>query len=77
LDSGYKLTDLKTYDFEEEIKTTLGSSLHNFHGYVNSSIESLIYSWNEEGKEEDKFLSILDQPSDSAKLIMLGKKISN
>jgi hypothetical protein len=47
LDYGYKFTDIEDHNFEDEIKTGLGASLHNFHVYVDSSIEVWISCWNE------------------------------
>jgi hypothetical protein len=47
LDYGYKFTDLENRGFEDEIETGLGAALHNFHVYVDSSIEVWISRWNE------------------------------
>jgi hypothetical protein len=47
LESNYDFTELKNREFVKEIKLSVGSSLHEFHMYVNSSIENWIKGWNE------------------------------
>jgi hypothetical protein len=50
-ESGYGLqVALSNKEFVEEIRNTLGSSLHKFHRYVDNRIENWIREWNEEGE---------------------------
>jgi hypothetical protein len=46
LDSGYNLSvDIKKQEFADEIRIILGSSLHKFHKYIDSCIETWVKIW--------------------------------
>jgi hypothetical protein len=53
LKTGYRYTALKDREFVDKLKASLAFSLHEFHGYLDGSIERWINDWNEKPDDSE------------------------